>query len=773
MLRYPTSENTAQALFVLCLLMVMAAGGLRGQGQTLDLPRAAGACRPSGAAGMAAMRVAGLEFPAAFTPDGSPRAFWDIPLHLDLSQTAAIRLRLYFLNPGLASQYNVYIRAGNTWYAAEFAPTAAARWEEIIIPKTRFAPEGAPDSWQLCTMLRLAAWRGGSGNLAIYAAEIDFMRPNLGVAILRSGSTRAAAAAAYPYARHLGEALFAQGIYPAVFEEADSALSLLVPYRFVYVPAPDAAGSPQVGAVISYLRRGGHAAVFHTLPPPLAGQMGFPSGKFTRAAQVPGGLAAVLPDQRRLPGAGPFRQQSSAFVAVNPGAIPSSLAATAWWMDSSGASTGWPAILESAQGFWMTHVYLHQDPASGSRVMAALAGRFLPEVGRQAAAALLRRAEIAYAFAPASQRPPAAALALARARQALAAGNFGAVGEDAGNCQEILLGAETPAAPARPGEFRAGWIRRPQGLPGKSWEETVKILAQSGFNAVFPNFLSPAVAAYPSRLVSSGGGPDLVAPCLAACRRYGVQLHAWVACLGVEDAPSALLSVWRQQGRLQVDARQTPLDWLCPSHPENRALVTRMTAEMARLYALDGIHVDLIRFPQSESCFCPACRNAFVAGGHLTGPWPDAVLRSGPDRLRWEQFRRQLITSLVAEIASAVRAARPGLAVSAAVYPDWQNARTAVGQDWVPWCRSATLDFVCPMNYRPTSALFASDLQRQRQQLGGAGRIVPGIGVSSQRLSAQELARQIAVARQAQTPGFILFELGPREVLDLLPKLAR
>jgi len=70
--------------------------------------------------------------------------------------------------------------------------------------------------------------------------------------------------------------------------------------------------------VVSYLRRGGKAAVFYTLPPPLAVQMGFPSGKFTRAAQTPGGLAAVLPDQRRLPGVGPFRQQSAAFVAVNP-----------------------------------------------------------------------------------------------------------------------------------------------------------------------------------------------------------------------------------------------------------------------------------------------------------------------------------------------------------------------------------------------------------------------------------------------------------------------
>ena len=191
---------------------------------------------------------------------------------------------------------------------------------------------------------------------------------------------KAAAVEAYSYARHLGEALYTQGIYPAVFEEADSTLSLLLPYRMLFFPMPEAAGSSQVSTVVSYLRRGGKAAVFYTLPPPLAVQMGFPSGKFTRAAQTPGGLAAVLPDQRRLPGVGPFRQQSAAFVAVNPAAFP--LSAVAAWVDSSSASTGWPPlwsqprILDDAR-------LLAPDPTAGSRVMAAPADRIVPEADRQ------------------------------------------------------------------------------------------------------------------------------------------------------------------------------------------------------------------------------------------------------------------------------------------------------------------------------------------------------------------------------------------------------
>ncbi len=155
----------------------------------------------------------------------------------------------------------------------------------------------------------------------------------------------------------------------------------------------------------------------------------------------------------------------------------------------------------------------------------------------------------------------------------------------------------------------------------------------------------------------------------------------------------------------------------------------------------------------------------------MVEPWPTIVRQAGTTKAHWEQFRRQQISSLVAEIAMAARAARPGILVSAAVYPDWQGARNTVGQDWVTWCRNGAVDFVCPMNYRAASTLFAGDVRRQMQQLGQAGKLVPGIGVSVHRMTPEELARQVAAARQEQVPGFIIFELGAREATDVLPKL--
>ena len=49
--------------------------------------------------------------------------------------------------------------------------------------------------------------------------------------------------------------------------------------------------------------------------------------------------------------------------------------------------------------------------------------------------------------------------------------------------------------------------------------------------------------------------------------------------------------------------------------------------------------------------------------------------------------------------------------------------------------------------------------------------LVPGIGTSTHRLDADELARQINIARENKTYGFIIFSLGQREASLLLPAL--
>src|SRR5204863_9440675 len=66
---------------------------------------------------------------------------------------------------------------------------------------------------------------------------------------------------------------------------------------------------------------------------------------------------------------------------------------------------------------------------------------------------------------------------------------------------------------------------------------------------------------------------------------------------------------------------------------------------------------------------------------------------------RWSDFRRSRLTSLVIKIRTAVKTARPGTIVSAAVIPDAQQAFTSRLQDWRGWIDQSLLDVVCPMAY--------------------------------------------------------------------------
>ncbi len=733
-------------------------------GQNIDLRRAAATCVQSGAANLPQSRSfggakPGLEMRAVFSAEGSGRACWDFSLPQDLSQMAAVRLRFRCVNASLASQFNLYIQVENNWYAAPFAPGKNGSWEEIIVPKSSFLPEGASGSWQQCRKLRLAAWRGSPGVLLWQIAELELLPPNINLALLRSGGNTDQQRESYSYARYLGDCLFQGGLYPAVLEEADCAPRVLYPYQMLLLPYP-AASSPSLNnAVLAYLKNGGKVGLFYSHSPVLAASMGLPAGKFCKSLSLAQPLAGIQPEKRLLPQAKAFRQQSGAFMAVkNTGRLQT----TAWWLDAAGKNTGWPAMLEAPSGFWLTHVFLNQDSEGGFCTLLAQMERFLPGLAKAAAAATLNRAKFAYHNHSREQRP--AGEALAQAENAYRQQNFHLSREAAVGCLNLLHDADIPKAPARQNEFRAVWCRRTTGLPGQTWAQTARTLADAGFGAIFPNLLT----AWPDEQVLQQHLPD----CLAAGRDNSLAVHLWFSCLGVSDLPPAKRQWFAERGLLQKKDDGTQLPWLCPTQPYNRQLLIAIATQVCQKYPVAGLHLDLIRFPGSQACFCASCQQAFekILGRRLPN-FPDAVRPGNPAYRQWQAFRCQQISSLVQEICQSARAARPGILLSAAVYPDWQSARDSVGQDWVNWQKQALLDFVCPMNYRATASLFAGDLARQTQQLGRPNALLPGIGVSSERLSKDELARQIQCCRNAGTPGFILFEFTPREAYDLLPGL--
>jgi uncharacterized lipoprotein YddW (UPF0748 family) len=101
--------------------------------------------------------------------------------------------------------------------------------------------------------------------------------------------------------------------------------------------------------------------------------------------------------------------------------------------------------------------------------------------------------------------------------------------------------------------------------------------------------------------------------------------------------------------------------------------------------------------------------------------------------------------------------------VTAAVFPDPQDAFDDRLQDWRGWLVSHLVDAVAPMAYTQEPARFAEQIAAARDIAGGRA-VWAGIG--SYRLTPAQTADNIQMARKLGAAGFVLFSYdsltGPR-----------
>lgn len=475
-------------------------------------------------------------------------------------------------------------------------------------------------------------------------------------------------------------------------------------------------------------------------------------------------------------------------VANDLKAIPGQSRVLAEWQDEKGHATGHAALIGSSNALVMTHVLLTDDPANKRRMLMAMTGHLMPELWEAAAQAAIERipTEAGFrSFAEAEERiaklggHSAQAMATAAAaKEALGKRHFSIAVEKATLASRHVLEAWCAGQKPEPGEFRAFWCHDAFGVSGLSWDEAIARLATNGFTAILPNMLWGGSAFYDSAVLpvatAANERGDQIAACVAACRKYGLQVHVWKVNWNLgHTVPKEFTDRLRSEHRLQMNAKGEELVWLCPSHPANQKLEVDAMLEVARKYDVDGIHFDYIRYPDDDHCFCDGCRERFEAAiGVKIDNWPKSVLARGELRTRWLDWRRGNITAVVKAVSEQARAIKPRIKLSAAVFRNWTNDRDSVGQDWKVWCDQGWLDFVCPMDYTESNRKFETMVTAQKEWAGRVP-VYPGIGVSasSSRFGAARTIDQIGIARRHKTGGFIVFNYGPNESRDLLPLL--
>jgi uncharacterized lipoprotein YddW (UPF0748 family) len=231
--------------------------------------------------------------------------------------------------------------------------------------------------------------------------------------------------------------------------------------------------------------------------------------------------------------------------------------------------------------------------------------------------------------------------------------------------------------------------------------------------------------------VAPSGGQDALGLLLEKAHARGLRVHAWVNVLSLADNAQAevLQALGRdvamvdQHGRSVLDypgyevpepdrsyyRMGTPAVWLDPAAPGVAEYLGATFEELLRnVPELDGLHLDYIRYADAlpftpgtrfgvglHFGFGEATRARFARETGLAAPYGESMANA----TRFDRWRREQLTTLVASIASRARAARPGLEVSAAVISDRERAYLVDLQDWLGWLDQGHLDFAVPMLY--------------------------------------------------------------------------
>ena len=334
-----------------------------------------------------------------------------------------------------------------------------------------------------------------------------------------------------------------------------------------------------------------------------------------------------------------------------------------------------------------------------------------------------------------------------------------------------------PAKPSRVTELRGVWVSDATRL---DWDKATASLQRTGFNTIYANLASGGAAFYPNSHALPSvvpDSPDPVTRGIQLAHQRGLAVHAKQIVTFMYKAPPQFQRQLVAANRVMrgPDGRpvmQSGYTWLCPSQEANRALIAESVTELVSKYPVDGIQFDYIRFCEQPSCFCANCRREFEhsIGTHLRH-WPAAVLE-GSYVTQFNQWREHVIDSLVADLATRARQARPGIAVSAAVFPDLDRARQEKAQDWKLWLDRRYVDYVCTMTYTPDLRDFQTKTRKEQVWAGHRNEVVVGIGAwKFDRMS--QLLAQIEATRQLGAPGFVLFSYDDAEARSFLPDLNR
>jgi uncharacterized lipoprotein YddW (UPF0748 family) len=340
-------------------------------------------------------------------------------------------------------------------------------------------------------------------------------------------------------------------------------------------------------------------------------------------------------------------------------------------------------------------------------------------------------------------------------------GDTDAGGQDSGGVDPIEPGTE---------ELRGIWITRWSWSSPAEIEAMMADVAASGFNTVFfqvrgtfDAYYDSGVEPWAARLTGTLGqdpGWDPLAVAVEAGHTQGLAVHAYLNTFPLwrgteppgESTPPHALAAHPQwliaDGTGEPQALNSSYVFASPGNPSVQAHIRSVATDIVRNYAVDGVHLDYIRYPGAGYSHDATSEARWAAEG---GDWGD--------------WQRAQVVATAAGVYDAV-----DVPVTAAVWGVHTNvfgwsgvSQGAVDyyQDSFAFLEAGALDANIPMIYWPVAEVEGSRLDFRvlvRDHVShAAGRHVYA-GMGGESVDFEQLVACIEVAREEGADGVVVFD---------------
>lgn len=297
-------------------------------------------------------------------------------------------------------------------------------------------------------------------------------------------------------------------------------------------------------------------------------------------------------------------------------------------------------------------------------------------------------------------------------------------------------------------------------------DRNLDLMQKAGVNGCYLSLGGWASVVYHSELIPVESDVwrefDALAYFIEEAHRRGIKVFAYLAVFHGTAQPHPIKgNLYDRHPEWFADGRERGFRiFPDPANPHVADFAVQAYTELAARYALDGIGLDYIRYPDP-----PALNYDENNRRQIMERYGIDIFEGEPfnDPARWakiQEYRAEKVGEIVRRVREAVKAARPDASIIACNVSDPEVAFRGYGQNWAN--SAQWLDYVSPMNYEDHSADEALLTRQIEICKRHRSRFIPAIGGMPDTHGSWPIstwAERVAIQRKIGCDGIIIYRI--------------